>query len=193
MVTEHLLNLLFLKFGNVFNRHLELGILRHFCLVKVDKSLLVSFYFFSLILHPFLQFNCVFFHHGCLSLSKLTFRFIFAGFKRFILIKILKFFVFNLILELLNSHSFLLADVFCLISSIFVHLFDFSLKVLDFWLDLVSVRLLDKDNLAVLNLRQVLVFLLAVLLSDWKHTDWTICGTTEKCLVVIRDTHLLYR
>jgi hypothetical protein len=133
---------------------------------------LVSFYFFSLILHPFLQFNCVFFHHGCLSLSKLTFRFIFVGFKRLILIKILKFFVFNLILELLNSHSFLLADVFCLISSIFVHLFDFSLKVLDFWLDLVSVRLLDKDNLAVLNLSQVLVFLLAVLLSDWKHTDW---------------------
>jgi hypothetical protein len=153
MVTEHLLNLLLLKLSNVFNWHLELGILRHFCLMKVDKSLLVSFYFFSLILHPLFKFNCVLFHRGCLSLSKLTFCFILLSFKCLILIKILKFLVFNLVLELLNSHCFLLADVFSLISSILVHLFDFSLKVLNFWLDLVSVRLLDKDYLTVLYLR----------------------------------------
>ena len=72
----------------------------------------------------------------------------------------------NLVLKLSDSQSFLLADVLSLVGFVLLHLFDLSLQMLNLRLDLVSVRLLDQDDLRVLDRGQVLVLLLIVTLLD---------------------------
>lgn len=62
--------------------------------------------------------------------------------------------------------------------------------MLNLWLDLVSVGLLNQNDLWVLDLRQVLVLLLAVFVCDREHTDWAILRAREQSLVIVADPHL---
>jgi len=45
------------------------------------------------------------------------------------------------------------------------------LQVLDLCLDLIALSLLNQDNLTVLNLRQILIFLLTVFVLNREHTN----------------------
>lgn len=65
--------------------------------------------------------------------------------------------------------------------------------MLNLSLDLVAVRLLDQDDLGVLNLGQVFVFLLAVFFLDCEDADRAVLGATEQSRVVVADAHVLHR
>ena len=79
--------------------------------------------------------------------------------------------ILNLVLKISDFERFLLTDVLGLVCFVFLHLFYLSLQVLDLCLDLIALSLLNQDNLTVLNLRQILIFLLTVFVLNREHTN----------------------
>ena len=65
--------------------------------------------------------------------------------------------------------------------------------MLDLLLNLVALCLLDKNDLTVLNLRQIFILFFTVLILDLEDADRAILGARKKGLIIVADTHLLNR
>ena len=65
--------------------------------------------------------------------------------------------------------------------------------MLDLLLNLVALCLLDKNDLTVLNLRQIFILFLTVFILDLEDADRAILGARKKGLIIVADTHLLNR
>jgi len=65
--------------------------------------------------------------------------------------------------------------------------------LLDLLLNLVALCLLDKNDLTVLNLRQIFILFLTVFILDLEDADRAILGARKKGLIIVADTHLLNR
>lgn len=131
------------------------------------------------------------FHHLRLTFVVSTLLLSFESFKLLILLVVINALVLNLVFKLSNLEILLLTDVFSLIILILLHLFDFSLQMLNFIFDLDALALRNENNLRILNSWQVLVFFLILFLLNSEDADRTITRTTEKCCVIIGNSHLL--
>ncbi len=65
--------------------------------------------------------------------------------------------------------------------------------MLDLLLNIVALCLLDKNDLTVLNLRQIFILFLTVFILDLEDADRAILGARKKGLIIVADTHLLNR
>jgi len=65
--------------------------------------------------------------------------------------------------------------------------------LLDLLLNLVALCLLNKNDLTVLYLRQIFILFLTVLILDLEDADRAILRARKKGLIIVADTHLLYR
>jgi len=153
------------------DRHIILGTLRCLCLLQVSETLLVSIHFFLLLVHALLELHSVVLHHLGLPFMVSSLHLFLIHFQSLVSFLALDSLILNLVLKISDFERFLLTDVLGLVCFVFLHLFYLSLQVLDLCLDLIALSLLNQDNLTVLNLRQILIFLLTVFVLNREHTN----------------------
>jgi len=132
VVTEHLLDLLLLKFCDVLDAHLVLGVLSLLCLMKVLEALVVGLDLLLLVPHAVIQLDLVVFHKLSLALLVFTFLFLFLGFEIGVALLTESLFDLNLLLKLSDLQILLLANVLSLIILRLLHKLNLIVKMFNF-------------------------------------------------------------